>query len=107
DATYAYQVGAKGVAGADVEALERIAIGGLRPGRTFLFDLDPAEAARRRARARAADRFEAEDIAFFERVRGAYLARAHADPGRFLIVDAAGPEAGITRRILEEAAAWP
>jgi dTMP kinase len=47
----------------------------------------------RRAGARqapAADRFEAERLEFFERVRDAYLERARLEPERIRIVDAAG-----------------
>ena len=36
---------------------------------------------------RAADRFESEDLAFFDRVRAGYAARMAADPGRFVRVD--------------------
>jgi hypothetical protein len=43
-----------------------------------LVDLDPAEAQRRRARVRAADRFESEAAAFFERVRMQPTWRARA-----------------------------
>jgi dTMP kinase len=34
------------------------------------------------------DRFEREDRAFFERVRGAYLERARAEPARVRVIDA-------------------
>jgi dTMP kinase len=59
----------------------------LQPDRTYLFDLDPTVAAERRQAARSADRFEAEHVAFFSRVRAAYLARAAAAPGRFRVID--------------------
>lgn len=88
DASFAYQGGGRGVAWRQLEVLEDWACEGLRPGLTLWFDLDPAEAARRRARAREADRFEAEDLAFFERVRGGYARRQAADPGRFAVIDA-------------------
>ena len=45
-------------------------------------------AAQRRAHARAADRFEQQDLAFFERVRAAYRQRMQADPQRFACIDA-------------------
>jgi len=44
-----------------------------QPDLTIWFDLPPALAAQRRAQARAADRFEQQDVDYFERVRAAYL----------------------------------
>ena len=37
---------------------------------------------------RSPDRFEAQDLEFFERVRAAYLQRMQADPQRFVRIDA-------------------
>jgi len=88
DASFAYQGGGRGVPLAQLNALEAWACEGLQPDLTLWFDLDPAEAAQRRARAREADRFEAEDLAFFERVRAGYAARAAAQPARFARLDA-------------------
>ena len=94
DSTAAYQGAGREIGLARVEQLEHWLSPPLRPDRTYLFDLDPAEAASRRARVRAADRFEAEDLAFFERVRRGYQSRvAHddAEPSdlpRFLTLDA-------------------
>lgn len=87
DSTVAYQAGGRGLPLADVEALERWVHPDLQPDRTLLFDLDPRVAEARRSAARAADRFEAEQLGFFERVRAAYLARASGDPARFLRID--------------------
>jgi dTMP kinase len=88
DASFAYQGGGRGVPLATLQALEAWSCEGLRPDLTLWFDLDPTEAALRRARARQADRFEAEDLAFFERVRTGYAARAAAEPQRFVRLDA-------------------
>ena len=88
DSSFAYQGGGSGVALETLLQLETMACAGLKPELTLWFDLDPAEAARRRAAARDADRFEAEDLAFFQRVRAAYAARAMADPARFVRLDA-------------------
>ena len=65
-----------------LRALERWVQEGLQPDLTLWFDVEPALAASRRAAARAADRFEAEDLAFFERVRAGYLARMREAPER-------------------------
>jgi len=87
DSTFAYQGGGRGVSLESIAGLERWVHGDLQPDRTYLFDLPAALAARRRSAARAADRFEAEDVAFFERVRAAYHARRTGQPDRFLLVD--------------------
>jgi dTMP kinase len=101
DSSVAYQGGGRGMPLADIDALERWVHPDLQPDRTYLFDLDPATAAVRRQAARSADRFEAEQQAFFERVRRAYLDRAAGAPGRFRVIDgsAAIPE---IRKSLEE-----
>jgi dTMP kinase len=61
---------------------------GRQPDLTLWFELPPALAAQRRAAARAPDRFESQDLAFFERVHAAYAARAAAQPARFARLDA-------------------
>lgn len=101
DSTVAYQGGGRGMPAADIDLLERWVHPDLQPDRTYLFDLDPTVAAERRQAARSADRFEAEHVAFFSRVRAAYLARAAAAPGRFRVIDgmASIPE---IRRSLEQ-----
>jgi dTMP kinase len=91
DSTFAYQGGGRGVPLSRIEALEDWVHRGLQPDRTYLFDLPAEVAAQRRASARAADRFEAEDPAFFGRVRESYLQRMRAQPARFLRVDALEP----------------
>jgi dTMP kinase len=87
DATFAYQCGGRGVPEPSVEALAALTHGDLAPDLTLLFDTD-ASIARARVVARsAADRFEREDLAFFERVRARYLAQARREPARFCVLD--------------------
>lgn len=99
DSTVAYQGGGRGMPLADIAALEAWVHPDLQPDRTYLFDLDPAVAARRRQAVRTADRFEAEQVAFFERVRAGYLARAAAAPGRIRVIDALVGIADIRERL--------
>jgi dTMP kinase len=106
DATYAYQCGGRGIAEEWIASLEAWAHPTLQPDLTVVIDLDPAQAAVRRGQVRAPDRFEAEDVAFFERVRGVYLARARADEDRFLVIDGALPGARILERIVERVKPW-
>jgi dTMP kinase len=89
DASFAYQGGGRGLPVQVLQTLEDWVLEGARPDLTLLFDLPAATAAARRAAARAADRFETEDLSFFERVRAAYRERQLAQPERFAMIDAA------------------
>lgn len=97
DATFAYQGGGRGFNWDALSLLERLAQTGLamqpdlmrEPDLTLWFDLAPAVAAGRLAGARAPDRFEALDVAFFDRVAQGYARRAAEAPGRFARLDAA------------------
>jgi len=78
DATFAYQGAGRGFDEAVLAQLEAWVQQGLQPDLTLWFDLAPAEAARRRAAVRSADRLEREDEAFFTRVRDGYARAALA-----------------------------
>jgi len=95
DATYAYQGAGHGVPLAMIDALAQWVHGDCNPDLTLLFDV-PGEVSRERlaraqARGKAPDKFESETVAFFERVRNGYLARAAAEPRRFRIIDSSRP----------------
>lgn len=91
DATYAYQSGGRGLDAGRVRRLEQLVQGELRPDFTLLFDA-PVEVGMARARERGnLDRFEQEEVAFFERVRGTYLRLARESSGRFRLIDAGQP----------------
>lgn len=89
DATYAYQGGGRGLDRAKLLALEHWVHEHLQPNLTLLFDL-PLDVARERIAlaSRVLDRFEQERADFHERVRLAYLERAHGNPSRIRVVDA-------------------
>jgi dTMP kinase len=93
DATFAYQGSGRGFDLAVLQQLEQwvqATPDGLRqPDVTVWFELDPAIAAVRLAGARVPDRFEAQPVAFFQKVSGGYAARAQADAPRFVRLDAA------------------
>lgn len=89
DATFAYQVGGRGLDAAKFDVLESWVHPGLQPDLTLLFDLPPEVAASRvRSTGVNPDRFEREQRDFFVRVRDAYLERAHRAPQRIRIIDA-------------------
>lgn len=102
DATFAYQGGGRGFDLAVLGQLEQWVQQGRQPNLTLWFDLDPAQAAQRRAAAREPDRLEQMDTAFFERVRAAYQLRRDASPQRFARIDANGTREAVWARLLAE-----
>ena len=94
DATFAYQGHGRDFNQRVLGQLERWVQGGhdghklIQPHCTIWFDLPPVIAAERLAGARLPDKFEAQPVAFFERVAGGYAARRQADPDRFERIDA-------------------
>jgi dTMP kinase len=102
DATRAYQGAGRGVDAQLIEALAGAVQADLAPDCTLLLDL-PVSAGLARARARSgadSDRFEAETVAFFERVRAGYLAVARAEPHRVAVIDASLPEVQVRAAVL-------
>lgn len=99
DASFAYQGGGRGFDLGVLATLEHWVQAGRQPQLTLWFELPAAEAARRRGAVRAPDRFESQDVAFFERVIAGYAARAAADPGRFERIDARAEPAAVWRQV--------
>jgi dTMP kinase len=106
DATYAYQGGGRGLPAARIAVLEDWVQGSLRPDWTLLFDLPIEVGLARAGRRGAADRFEQEDRAFFERVRATYLERAGREPDRYRVVDADRPMATVRAEVEALLAGW-
>jgi dTMP kinase len=88
DASYAYQCGARGLPLAKMQALEKWVQGDLQPDITLLFDVPVEVSMQRLAGARTPDKFEAQGIEFFAKLRAQYLARAAQYPQRFRVIDA-------------------
>lgn len=89
DASYAYQGAGRGVDPADIAALERLVLGDLQPDCVLLLDIAPEIGVQRIAERSGNNRFDAESMAFMQRVRAAYRARAAAAPARYRVIDAA------------------
>ena len=90
DATYAYQGGGRQMNTETIGNLENLVQRALRPDAVLLLDI-PVEQGLERARGRGElDRFEQEDIAFFERVRTTYLQRAKNNDD-YHVLDASQP----------------
>jgi dTMP kinase len=99
DATFAYQGGGRGFDLGVLAQLEGWVQQGRQPDLTLWFDLPAATAAQRRAAVRTPDRFEAQDEAFFERVRAGYAARCAQMPQRFGVIDAVRDRAAVWLQI--------
>jgi dTMP kinase len=102
DATRAYQGCARGVDATLIEQLAQAVHADLEPDCTLLLDVPvPVGLARARARAGAApaDRFEAETVSFFEKVRAGYLDIAQRAPARVRRIDAGVPLAQVERQL--------
>lgn len=90
-----------------VEALERVAINGVAPDSTIIFDL-PAAIGLERARKRSAgpgeseqpDRFEKEELETHEKRREAFLDIAEREPLRCRVVDATLTPEAIAAQVL-------
>lgn len=103
--TLAYQGYGRGVDLGLLRAASELAVGGCWPTLTILLDVSMAVVNERRARD-VKDRFEAEGLAFHERVREGYLALA-LDYG-WIVVDGSLDEGEVARALDEatDALAW-
>ncbi|MBQ13481.1 MAG: dTMP kinase [Gammaproteobacteria bacterium] len=100
DATYAYQGGGRGLEREKIAELESLVQGRLRPDLTIILDLDPATGLARAAKRGNLDRFEKEELEFFDRVRESYLHIAEQEPQRCKVVNAAQSVADVKQDIL-------
>lgn len=96
DSTLAYQGYGRGASLEMLHRIDDLATGGRVPDHTLLFDL-PAELARERGHSPGrqnepggVDRLDAEDLAFYSRVRQGYLDVSEAATERITVIDSAG-----------------
>ena len=100
DASYAYQGGGRGIDTSRINLLEKWVQGDLRPNLTLLFDLDVSIGMQRTKKRSDADRFEREEINFFEKIRNTYLERAKNEPQRFRIINSASSLESVKEQII-------
>jgi len=99
DATYAYQGGGRGLDVSLIKDLEQRVQGDLRPDLTLLLDIDVSVGLARAGQRGELDRFENEQLAFFEKVRAAYLQMANDSAERYRIINAAEPLESVKQSI--------
>ncbi|HEY0722010.1 MAG TPA: dTMP kinase [Gammaproteobacteria bacterium] len=88
DATYAYQGAGRGISRERIALLEQWVQGQLRPDLTLFLDVPVSLGLERASNRGEPDRFEREQLAFFERVREGYLQQAREAPQRYRVIDA-------------------
>jgi dTMP kinase len=108
DASFAYQGGGRGFDHSVLSQLEAWVQQGRQPDLTLWFDLPAATAAARRAAVREPDRFENQDLDFFERVIQGYAQRQAESPGRFLRIDSTVHREAVWTQVVQglESRAW-
>lgn len=85
DSSLVYQGYAQGLDQRFIRAANDFATGGLVPEMTILFDLEPSLGL---ARITRGDRMDSMPLEFHQRVRVGFLREAHAEPRRWIVVDA-------------------
>ena len=109
DATFAYQGSGRGFDTQMLSTLEqwvqqkrRLEANFIRqPDLTVWFDLPAEIAAQRLQGARVPDKFEAQPLAFFQRVAAGYLQRMQANPDRFARINADNTREGVWHDVLQ------
>jgi dTMP kinase len=86
DSSSAYQGYGRGLDVGQITFLNRIATQGIKPHKTFYFDVDPKYGLLRGTK-EGKDRIEAAEMDFHERVRQGYLAMAAKEPQRFIVLN--------------------
>jgi dTMP kinase len=108
DATLVYQGFARGLSIELIGQLHQLLFDDLKPDITLLLDLPPRVGLKRAwqqlnngQRSGDESRFEAEALAFHEKVRAGYLELARLEPARFRIIDAAQSQGEVFAAIRE------
>jgi dTMP kinase len=102
DSSLAYQGGGRQLGVDAVREINEFAIQGLRPDRTLLLVINPADGqARSQARGGPPDRVENEQRDFFDRTAAAYRTLAERDPERIRTIDAAQSPADVLQSAID------
>ena len=104
DSSVAYQGYGRQIGAERVEALNREAVDGCMPERTYLLTLSEQDAAQRVKNRGEVDRIESAGEAFARRVQEGFLRIAAEHPERVVVIDAGRPAEEIARDIAEDVA---
>lgn len=105
DSSRVYQGVTGGLPADFMAALEKVTVNATMPDLTIILDIDPADGLRRANARRSAgdppDRFEKETVETHQRRREAFLAIAHAEPERCVVIDAAAAPQDVEDAVTE------
>ena len=87
DSTTVYQGYGRRIDLKTIKKINKLATQDIKPDLTILLDIPPAKGLARK-QAKTQDRFEAEEIAFHNRIRDGYIQLAAEEPERWLVIDA-------------------
>ena len=86
DATIVYQGYAGGVPVKDIEKVESVSLGGVRPDLTVVLDIDIGRGLKK-IKTRSKDRMESKKISFHRKVRRGYLKLAAKNKKRIIVIE--------------------
>lgn len=98
DSSVAYQGAGRALGAQEVHDLNMWAVEDLVPDLTVVVDISAAEGRRRRGDVH--DRLESEEDTFHEAIRQHFLAMAHGNPQRYLVVDGTQPPEQIHAEVM-------
>lgn len=100
DSTVAYQGYGRGLDLDEINYLNNIATGGIKPDLTYVFDVDVETSAKRVGDEK--DRMESAGKEFFNRVRNGYLELAKKEPQRIKVIDSTSSIEEVFQNVLKE-----
>lgn len=99
DSTVAYQGYGRQLDIEQIKKLNKIAVNGLKPDLTIVFDIDIETSMQRVGKTK--DRMESAGTDFFNRVRNGYLAIANEEPNRVKVINSAGTIEDIHEKVVK------
>ncbi|SBS36410.1 Thymidylate kinase [Marinomonas aquimarina] len=102
DSSYVYQGIARGIDETVIDGLTNTFLQGQLPDKTLLLDV-PVDIGMSRVQTRGeANRLDGESLAFHEKVRAGFLARADQEPSRFAVIDASQSIDSVEQQIIAQ-----
>ena len=98
DSSLAYQGYGRGLDVDNIDMLNNIATGGLKPDLTYVFDIDVETSLQRVGKDK--DRMESAGKEFFERVRQGYLKIAQKEPNRVKVINSVDSIENIHKKVV-------